>query len=96
MTKEQTTFINLTTTINHLSLVIDSNQRFSRDHDIEKILINIAAAELGHPIDHCSSCVRDAFIELVEAVTGNKYDPASNEMQAKAMFETKTKTKKNG
>lgn len=94
MTKEQTTFINLTTTIDHISLVVDSNQNFNRDHDIAKILLNIAAEQLGHPIDHCSSCVRDAYIEFTELVTGNKYDRESVQMQIKSMFETKPKAKK--
>ena len=92
MTKEQTTFLNLYTTIDHISLVVDSNQNFNRDHDIAKIVINIAAEALGKPIDFCSSCVRDAYIELTELVTGNQYDRNSVQMQIQQMFENKTKT----
>ena len=93
MTKEQTTFINLLTTIEHISMVVDCNQRYDRSHDIAKIVINITAEELERPIDFCDSCVRDAYIELTEKVTGNQYDReiGQGKMQIKEMFQNKTK-----
>lgn len=96
MTKEHSTFLNMTTTIDHISLVVDSNQNFNRDHDIAKQVIKIAEVELGHPIDFCSSCVRDAYIQLTEIVTGRTYDldKVGKVMQIKGMFETKPKAKK--
>jgi hypothetical protein len=67
LTKDQLQYLQFPEVVKHMDLVIDSNQQFgSLQSDISVKLKSIAAAVLDHPIDNCSGCLRNAYMELRE------------------------------